>query len=88
MTNERFIRPSDLLELYENTSDLNMDTLSVPVPVIRQNIKDMSVVEAREVVRSKWNYDGTCRNCGRHILSNYMYFCPNCGADMREVEND
>ena len=87
MTKERFIRPSDLLELYENTSDLNMDTLSVPVPVIRQNIKDMAVVETREAVYSKWNYDGTCGNCGVYVLSNYMHFCPNCGADMREVEN-
>lgn len=33
--------------------------------------------------KSSWNYDGTCRNCGKHILSNYTAYCPACGADMR-----
>ena len=39
-------------------------------------------VDAVEVVHSKWNYDGSCRHCGVHVLSNYMYYCPNCGAKM------
>lgn len=97
MTEEHLIRLSDLLELYENTSDLNMDNLSVPVPVIRQNIKDMPIVEAREVVHAKWqkqwcdnNMIGheyeECPICGCMILDTEKFwdcrFCPNCGTDM------
>jgi hypothetical protein len=97
MTEERLIRLSDLLELYENTSDLNMDNLSVPVPVIRQNIKDMPIVEAREVVHAKWqkqwcdnNMIGheyeECPICGCMILDTEKFwdckFCPNCGTYM------
>ena len=33
--------------------------------------------------KSSWNYDGTCRSCGKQVLSNYTNFCPACGADMR-----
>jgi hypothetical protein len=98
MIEERFIRPSDLLELYENTPDLNMDNLSVPVPVIRQNIKDLSTVEAREVVHAKWQkhwcdssmigheYE-ECPICGCMILDTEKFwdckFCPNCGPEMQ-----
>ena len=98
MCEERFIRPSDLLELYENTSDLNMDNLSVPVPIIRQNVKDMATIEAREVVHAKWQKQWCdnsmigheyeeCPICGCMILDTEKFwdckFCPNCGADMR-----
>lgn len=41
-------------------------------------------VKYKPVIKSKWNYDGTCDNCKAHILSNYTNFCPACGADMRE----
>lgn len=33
--------------------------------------------------KSSWNYDGTCRNCGKHVLANYTAYCPSCGADMK-----
>ena len=32
-----------LMELYENSSELNIDNFHVPIPVVRQNIIDMSV---------------------------------------------
>lgn len=55
---------------------------------IRYLVDKCATVGIAEVVHSKWNYDGSCGNCGVHVLSNYMYFCPHCGADMREVKND
>ena len=32
-----------LMELYESSPELNIDNLHVPIPVIRQNIIDMSI---------------------------------------------
>lgn len=45
------MRPIDadkLMELYENTPELDMDIFSVPVPVIRQNILDIPTVNPYE----------------------------------------
>ena len=68
----------------------------------RRNIKVVSVeqlteltaADVRPVVRGRW-VNGKCDNCGEHAPywcfattfheSNY---CPNCGADMREVDNE
>ena len=49
-----------LLELYDMGEELEeyAGVLSVPIPVIRQNIKDMPTVDAVEVVRCK-----DCRYC-------------------------
>ena len=47
-----------LLQLYENTPECNIDGFSVPVEVVRQNIKDMPTADVVEVVRCKdckWN---------------------------------
>ena len=40
----RTINADDLMKLYESTPDLNIDNFSVPIPVIRQNIKDMPTI--------------------------------------------
>lgn len=40
----RLINADELMELYENTPDCNIDDCSVPIPVIRQNILDMPTV--------------------------------------------
>ena len=36
----------------------------------------------------EWIPDGTCSECGVYssLNKNTAYFCPNCGADMREGE--
>ena len=53
--------------------------------------------EYAPVVRGKWifhdNGDATCDQCGRHQKAiwdydNWQNFCGNCGADMREVQNE
>ena len=56
MANEkRLIDADELLELYEIGEELEeyAGVLSVPIPVIRQNIKDMPTVDAVPVVRCK-----------------------------------
>ena len=45
-------------------------------------LKTLRTVEAKPIVHSKWNYDGTCNNCKAQVLSNYTKYCPNCGAEM------
>jgi hypothetical protein len=59
-----------------------------------QRIEDLPEEDVRPVVRGKW-IDGKCDQCGEHapywcMASTYhtTNFCPNCGADMREVETD
>ena len=34
------------------------------------------------IKQAKWNYDGTCSNCGKHVLSNHTTYCPACGYKM------
>ena len=53
--------------------------------------------DVRPVVRARWNrrYDDfmkstydTCSNCGMEYFGAKGFrFCPNCGADMREVDD-
>lgn len=52
---QRLIDANELLELYDMGTEFEeyAKALSVPVPVIRQNIKDMPTVDAEEVVRCK-----------------------------------
>lgn len=42
----RLIDADELMKLYENTSDFDIDTFKVPIPVIRQNILDMPTVNS------------------------------------------
>lgn len=52
---QRLIDANALMELYEMGEELRdyAQVLSVPIPVIQQNIKDMPTVDAVEVVRCK-----------------------------------
>jgi len=59
-----------------------------------QRIEDLPEEDVRPVVRGRWT-DGKCDQCGEHapywcMASAYhtTNFCPNCGADMREVKPD
>lgn len=62
--------------------------------VTEEDILSAPTVEAATVRRGRWN-DGVCFDCGFDSMSYfgiparvYTNFCPNCGADMREVENE
>lgn len=58
MPEKRLIDANELLELYEAPDDMpEWDAFVVPIPVVRQNILDMPVVDAVEVTRCK-----NCRN--------------------------
>lgn len=57
-----YIERKALLELYESTDELNIDGFSIPVEVVRQNIKDMPAVVGLCVV--------LCEEC------KYRYYCP------------
>lgn len=58
------------------------------------NINTVPATNVRPVVKGKW-IDGKCDQCGAHapywcMASTYhtTNFCPNCGAEMREVKAD
>ena len=42
----RTINADEFMELYENTDELNIDNCKVPIPVIRQNILDMPILDS------------------------------------------
>ena len=59
---------------------------------VKRRIKELPSADVRPVVRGRW-VDGKCDNCGEHApywcLATTFHesnFCPNCGADMREVQ--
>lgn len=60
----------------------------------RENILAIPAADVRPVVRGRW-VNGKCDNCGEHApywcLATTFHesnYCPNCGADMREVNPD
>lgn len=95
---DRLISANALLALYDLGEELEeyVDTLSVPITVIRQNIKDMPTVDAVDVAHGRWihqeeyirgisDHQYVCSVCG-HLywnarIPNFKY-CPNCGAKM------
>ena len=47
-------------------------------------------IEALKRPHGDWKPDGTCSECGVYssLNKNTAYFCPNCGADMRDKKDD
>lgn len=94
----RLIDADALMELYEMGDELKNyeKVLSVPLPVIQQNIKDMPTIDAEPVKHGRWErlpdneewaYCSQCHCCWEwEIINNCnVRYCPNCGAKM-EVE--
>ena len=52
--------------------------------------KTVELLEKFERPHGEWKTDGTCSECGVYSSLNKdtAYFCPNCGADMREGEKE
>ena len=89
-----YIEREALLELYDMGKDLEeyAGVLSVPISVIRQNIKDMPAADVVPVVHGRWTeyevpdeplygVDYQCSVCGNFQFDNWNY-CPNWGARM------
>lgn len=95
---KRLIDADALMELYELGEELEeqAERLNVPIPVIRQNIKDAPTVDAVEVVRCKEcvNYCGFehCKNgiCDVDVVSkravNHDDFCSY--GERKKMENN
>lgn len=49
---------------------------------ILEKLDALPVEDVKKVKHGHWNIDSTCSECGVHVLSNYMSYCPNCGAKM------
>jgi hypothetical protein len=60
----------------------------------RDEVQDAPSVDAVPVRRGRWvkrlknaiGYD--CTACGKSAVSNNFDYCPYCGADMREVDDE
>jgi NADH pyrophosphatase NudC (nudix superfamily) len=56
-----------------------------------EEVEDYPSADVRPVVRGKWKvYNNTyiCSSCGQPVSFWQSNFCPNCGADMRETEDE
>lgn len=62
----------------------------------KQQLLEIPAADVRPVVRGRWEFRSTdtlaskawtCSVCGRRKVFK-TNFCPNCGADMREVKSD
>ena len=90
----RYIDADELLELY----DIDLDGLetdkqwTIPLEVVKQNIKDMPTADVESVKHGHWEQDGhhiRCSECGIYLCDtdregdNFpKEYCPNCGAKM------
>ena len=75
---ERYYKMSLLKSLaYDDDVNGNCDGM-IDFTVI-DSIGGADVVEVKH---GYWNYDGSCGVCKKQILSNYMNYCPHCGAKM------
>ena len=65
------------------------------------NIFSLPAADVKPMVRSRWVYDCErtagdgwtyrqyhCEKCGNRELGGLQNYCPNCGADMREEDNE
>ena len=62
---------------------------------MRERLLNLEAADVRPVVRGKWvqgdmpTYGGyKCSVCGANTVLYKANFCPNCGADMRELEDE
>lgn len=75
---KEYIEREMLLELYDNTDELNIDNFHVPIEVVRQNILDQPAVDVKEVVHAKWeNIEPYTAINGQYLKAQV---CSNCDA--------
>ena len=75
---KEYIEREMLLELYDNTDELNIDNFHVPIEVVRQNILDQPAADVREVVHAKWeNIEPYTAINGQYLKAQV---CSNCDA--------
>lgn len=84
----RLIDGDELAELYANTEDTNLDNFSVPIRVIRQNIKDMPTLDYAPVRHGEWLEDvredrNQVNSLGLAVVRKYGYKCSLCGRKER-----
>ena len=87
------INPADYVEVWEVEDQEHGKQLVMAV----DDLKYLPPADVRPFVRGKWiavNFgDMRCSNCGGvygvcgGLLGDYN-FCPNCGADMRQLEHN
>ena len=83
----RAIDADELMELYADAPDIKFDMMSVPIPVVRQNILDMPTIDPEDLrPKGEWlkrdDYH-CCSHCGQAIgdaCVPWFKFCPNCGS--------
>lgn len=72
--------------------ELKLDGYKNGLQVAIQELKELPAVDAALVIHGRWVYEDSdpmtmpCSNCNYRVFRyNNTPFCPNCGADMREV---
>lgn len=100
MADEYISREAAIVALCQLTNEASYD-YNAGISVAVDAIENFPAADVRPVVRGKWHdwyhvlmpdcYVATCSNCGRahrYLGMELLNYCPNCGADMREVGHD
>ena len=71
---------------YHPHIDFLVDALKYDVPTIEPKRGEWK----RRIVDNGFNADWVCSECGYRVKTDFVdyNFCPNCGADMREVRDE
>lgn len=92
MPKKILIDANELLELYKAPDDMpEWDAFVVPIPIVRQNILDMPVVDAVEVTRCKncRNYESVCEDYGYcHELNHWVEEMNYCSFAEQEDKSE
>lgn len=92
MESKKYVDFDKVITTYKTFGHLNLHNAL-------EAFNEIPAVDVQPVVRGKWvNYgdeyhpDIKCCICGQRkpiLLGNFNFnFCPNCGADMREIINE
>ena len=69
----RLINADELMELYDNTPDCNIDDCHVSIPVIRQNILDMPTINPYEWISVEDRFPEYNINCLVFLPYGHLY---------------
>ena len=99
MANEKRLDLIDRNALMKNKTVLWDEALGYSDCVLVEDIDNAPTVDAVEVVHGRWVWISdsvvSCSQCNRDFYSDddvnagiTWFYCPNCGADMRERETE
>lgn len=88
MESRKYVDFDKVITTYKTFGHLNLHNAleafnEIPAADVRPVVRGTWVDET-----NKWSNGFRCSQCGHKIFCGTTNFCPNCGADMREIINE